>query len=90
MYCRRCAYNLKQLDTHRCPECGRPFDPTNPKTFRRHPSSRTRNIKHIALVTLALIVFLTIISFLHIWPATSRINAWHTTFWQSDYFVIYD
>jgi len=50
-YCRACNYNLQahgggkssvlsppssSLPT-RCPECGRAFDPANPKTYRSHP-----------------------------------------------------
>ena len=30
MYCRRCSYYLRgQADPHRCPECGRAFDPAD-------------------------------------------------------------
>jgi len=28
-----CHYDLKNLTEHRCPECGREFDPINPNTF---------------------------------------------------------
>ena len=34
-YCRSCQYDLAGLDAGRCPECGRPFDPADPKTFER-------------------------------------------------------
>ena len=40
MYCRRCWYVLDGLAECRCPECGRPFDPTMPRTYRTKPRSR--------------------------------------------------
>lgn len=33
-YCLGCGYVLDGLPEHRCPECGRPFDPDNPRTFK--------------------------------------------------------
>ena len=33
MYCLACDYDLTHLDTDRCPECGRAFNPLNPDTF---------------------------------------------------------
>ncbi len=35
MRCLSCHYDLKNLPgpPHRCPECGRAFDPTDPKSF---------------------------------------------------------
>jgi hypothetical protein len=41
MYCRQCGYQLAGLSQSRCPECGRPFDPRNPRTFLRWPRSWT-------------------------------------------------
>ena len=33
MYCRSCRYGLEGLNAGRCPECGLPFDPTDPATY---------------------------------------------------------
>lgn len=32
-FCLSCGYPLRDLPTPRCPECGRAFDPTNPRTM---------------------------------------------------------
>jgi len=32
-YCLGCGYSLHGLPINRCPECGREFDPANPRTF---------------------------------------------------------
>ena len=40
MYCRKCGYPLHSLAESRCPECGRPFDPGRPWTYRRVPRSK--------------------------------------------------
>ena len=40
MFCRHCGYALIGLPSNRCPECGRNFDPANPKSFRAHPRRR--------------------------------------------------
>lgn len=37
IYCRQCGYQLVGLSESRCPECGRPFDPGNRRTFRSCP-----------------------------------------------------
>ena len=31
--CLDCEYNIAYLSEHRCPECGRPFDPNDPTTY---------------------------------------------------------
>lgn len=33
-YCRGCRYPLNEVREHRCPECGRAFDPGYPRTWR--------------------------------------------------------
>lgn len=37
MYCRQCGYALRGLSEPRCPECGRPYNPTDPKSYLHHP-----------------------------------------------------
>jgi hypothetical protein len=37
MRCRSCDYPLRHLPEHRCPECGRGFDPADPATFNPEP-----------------------------------------------------
>ncbi len=39
MRCKACGYDLRSLPEHRCPECGRRFDPDNPRTFLTKPVS---------------------------------------------------
>ncbi len=34
-YCLGCSYVLDGLPENRCSECARPFDPQDPRTFRR-------------------------------------------------------
>ena len=40
MYCRGCWYVLDGLTEHRCPECGRAFDPALRKTYHIKPRGR--------------------------------------------------
>ena len=39
-HCRRCSYCLDHLTADACPECGRSFDPEDPKTYLRSPTRR--------------------------------------------------
>lgn len=39
-FCRTCGYCLHGLPENRCPECGNPFDPADPKTFLPRPPRR--------------------------------------------------
>lgn len=32
--CLRCSYLLEGLPENRCPECGQPFDPADPSTWK--------------------------------------------------------
>src|SRR5436309_224268 len=40
MYCLNCFYDLRDLPSDRCPECGGIFDPRNPETYARQPGSQ--------------------------------------------------
>ncbi len=44
MRCKRCGYDLRELQEHRCPECGRPFDPKRPATWLSKPVSGRKNL----------------------------------------------
>lgn len=35
MFCTKCRYNLRRLESSVCPECGAPFDKNDPTTFSR-------------------------------------------------------
>lgn len=45
--CIQCGYSLVQLPNHQCPECGRPFDPTNPTTFQSIARRKIQNQKRL-------------------------------------------
>jgi len=42
MRCKTCHYPLAKLTTHRCPECGRVFDPDDPSTYSSGRSTSLR------------------------------------------------
>ena len=49
MRCLDCHYSLENLTENRCPECGRPFDPTDPTTFEGERLSRGRRVLLLAI-----------------------------------------
>ena len=55
MRCKRCGYDLRDLGEHRCPECGRPFDPQRPKTWLSSPVSGRKNLL-LAIVGVVLFI----------------------------------
>jgi predicted RNA-binding Zn-ribbon protein involved in translation (DUF1610 family) len=62
--CLGCGYRLRSLREFVCPECGRPFDPEDPRTFYTDPDRRRRfrRIRRTAvLITLGGLLFL-------LWP----------------------
>jgi hypothetical protein len=52
MRCLTCKYDLSKLTEHRCPECGRAFDPADPKTFH----SAGRLSRRVSMLLVILIV----------------------------------
>jgi hypothetical protein len=54
-FCRGCDYSLQFLETNRCPECGREFDPAKPRTMSRRPRRARVRIIKILLVSIAVL-----------------------------------
>lgn len=69
MHCRRCYYDLRGLPRNCCPECGRPFDPTKPRTYRTHPPRLKRTLLRlsVSMCALALLSAATFYTWLHFW-----------------------
>jgi hypothetical protein len=73
-YCRGCDYDLRASES-RCPECGRPFDAANPRTYRRRPRSTAwRWVRRgLAVVLLPAAVWLALAGWLWLgWRAEER------------------
>jgi hypothetical protein len=70
IFCRHCGYNLSALPQNRCPECGRPFDPNNPRTFSKHSGSPVRRhwAKRIVVSLLAFLLLATAAGLSLWWP----------------------
>jgi hypothetical protein len=58
MYCRQCSYDLHAIPSSRCPECGRGFDPSNPKSFRKRPQTTGGRWLRRALVAVVVLTAL--------------------------------
>ena len=58
IFCRKCGYALIGLSEARCPECGRPFDPADPRSFLRlpHTWSLRRWLRRLSWVLASLAV----------------------------------
>ena len=63
MWCHACEYPLDGLSEQRCPECGRPFDPLEKRTYRSKPPGSRRAL-FVWLVP-AMWVPVTVLSFFH-------------------------
>lgn len=56
-FCRACDYELRGLVTPRCPECGRPFNPANPRTYLSRPlGHRRRQALRAAKLALRIVI----------------------------------
>jgi hypothetical protein len=69
MYCWHCSYVLDWLSERRCPECGRSFDPDDPRTFRRTPKVKKR-------ASLVLLMYLLPLALFLIWWAAADSTKW--------------
>ena len=49
-FCLSCRHSLQGIESRRCPECGREFDPTDVSTFSRSERGRIRWIGRLALI----------------------------------------
>jgi hypothetical protein len=81
-YCKQCNYDLR-ASVERCPECGRAFDPMNPKTYRRKPVSAAWQWVHRIAVFVLLLVTLPpagLLGWLWLgWRADDKTSRWLTT-----------
>lgn len=55
-FCIDCRYDLRGLQKHRCPECGRDFDPADGTTFLRDPDERRSDVWPHRVVALTLVL----------------------------------
>ncbi len=49
MRCRKCGYDLRGLDEHRCPECATDFDPEDSDSYLKSPESGRRRALHVVI-----------------------------------------
>jgi len=68
--CKSCHYSLANLTERRCPECGREFDPSDPRTF-----STPKTVNDILNGRTASIVMMTIAAIIMIALTTCLIRA---------------
>lgn len=60
MYCLGCYYRLDHLESSECPECGRGFDPSDPKTIAYSPKPKWPRWECLlAALLLAVLFYLT-------------------------------
>ena len=59
MYCLKCKYGLAGLSSHRCPECGTPFDPLDRSTYRTSDPRKRPVLLLLTIVGAALLLLVT-------------------------------
>ncbi len=68
IFCRSCGYDLRASTDHRCPECGRQFNPAQRKSYDLKPRRKTLSRwLWRAGITLALAILASGITFLWLW-----------------------
>ncbi len=56
-YCLGCYYRLDYLESRKCPECGRAFDPLQPETFSFSPRRFSMPRWELAVALLLFLIF---------------------------------
>ncbi len=59
MYCLKCKYGLAGLSSHRCPECGAPFDPLDRSTYRTSDPRKRPGLLALTIVGATLLLLVT-------------------------------
>ena len=86
MYCKRCMYDLAGLEEHRCPECGRRFEPTKRRSYSKAPHRRINPIGWLTIATSVLpwLIYATLILMwvcgrvaIGHWPVKWRDDPWY-------------
>jgi predicted amidophosphoribosyltransferase len=65
MRCLNCKYDLRKRTEHRCPECGRDFDPKDASTFESEQPTRTNVWFIVAIAFLLLVILMPVVAFLY-------------------------
>jgi hypothetical protein len=56
--CIDCQYPLDKLAEHRCPECGRAFDPDDPRTYAKQPTMLDRLLRQALIAGVLFVIVL--------------------------------
>ena len=59
MYCLKCKYGLAGLSSHRCPECGTPFDPLDHSTYLTSIPRKRPGLLALTIVGATLLLLVT-------------------------------
>lgn len=87
LFCLACSYDLSAGEAARCPECGAPFDRSNPRTYARVPIAGWRRSRIIMAGFWLLVILAVVASLTHsILPRPTRIYdlrvwRWNWSLW---------
>lgn len=62
MRCLSCHYDLRNLAEHRCPECGREFDPSDSSTYEGLEVPRRVPFKHFVVLSAVSVVMAVVVA----------------------------